>query len=789
MKAVGHSISGIIIPLFCGILVVCFPSQAAAQTSAVSQRVTMGTDLSIYGYASTVETPYGDLAAAGSYASSIFRNYPLVSLFSKNGNLQWSLKLGLGEAPERFVGGVTAMHTATSGDLLVAGWVNTNKNLDIQFPYEDAFLAKISASGAVSWIWRFDRNRTSCVRENYFRPFLLTELPDGDIFLAADYFDCLDESKRLVMMRLAPEGSLKWSSTYEGSLSLALRGGVDARNGLISFWGRGPGTGSGGVLEKFEVDPQTGRILAYKTWAIDPQFDQPNHLFSGENVRSQVLPNGHTLVTGVSADAYGLKNTRPVIFSALEFDAQDVFLKGFHIIPAQPDSGTISLNIKPALDGSVVMQRTLKLSAERTTTDLAVFRDGQWLSQRRFLDMPLGLETPDPVHLFTDGTFALLNQFQGVVDYYFLQSQDRSSGCLGNTDPGFPLFAHRPAFYRPISSSLPRLVADTITGVSVASESVLQAFQVGNRFNLGPDQAICEGNNATLAAPYGFEQYLWSNGQRDRVITVSAPGVYSCRVTDACGQVFTDSVEVKSARLVNLILERQVAICPGEELQITALGTFREYRWGPDYEISSNLGSPELRARPLKDTAYYLEARDPSGCSVYDTVKVRISKPIAFSLAGETIICPGDRLVLSGPAGMSNYLWSDGSTGKDLEVRKKGTYSLTVLNADRCPSSASLTVLAGDCPTAFFMPNAFTPNGDGLNDQIRPVIRGDLAQYRFSIYNRWGQLVFSTMDPDVGWDGRLAGQQQPGQVFTWKCQWQMEGGEPQAKMGTVVLIR
>jgi gliding motility-associated-like protein len=781
----------IIIPLICWVGQFFNPSVSYGQLGNGSQRVTMGTGLSIFGYTCTVESASGTLAAAGSYTGSVYRNYPMVSMFSKSGTLQWNLNLGLGEPPGQSVGSVTAMHASASGDLIVAGWINTNKSVDIQFPYEDAFLARISPAGAVLWVWRLDRNRTDCIRENYFRPFLLTELPGGDLFMAADQLNCLDERRQLVMTRFGPDGGQRWTTVYEGNLGLSMRGGVDTRNGLISFWSKGQNTGPGnsGLLEKFQVDPQTGRMVAYKTWAVDATADQTARIFSGENIQSQLLPNGHTIVTGVSTDAYGLHNEPTVIFSALEFDEQDLFIKGYHITPAKSDSGTVALNIKPGLNGTVVMQRNAKLSAERRATDLAVFQNGTWLSQRRFADMEPGQETPDPVHLFTDGSFALLNQYQGVVDYYYLQQNDQSLVCLGNTNPGSQYFVHRPAFYRPIPAAMPRQVPDTINGLSVSSFSVFQEPTEGNRLNLGADQTICSGNGVTLTAPYGFQAYRWSNGEDSRVITVYNPGIFYCTVTDACGSSFTDSVQVKDVDSINLLMESNVLLCPGQELRISAPDVFKEYRWGPDYAISTNPGSPELRARPGKDTSYFLEARHPSGCKVYDTVQVQISKPVKFSLAKDLMICPGDSILLTGPSGPYQYRWNSGSSARTLFVREKGIYTLTVLNDAGCPSIETTTIRAGDCPQSFFMPNAFTPNGDGLNDQIRPVLRGSLLEFRFSIFNRWGQMVFSTVDPDAGWDGRVSGQLQPGQVFTWKCDWKLEGGAPQQRAGTVVLIR
>ncbi len=87
------------------------------------------------------------------------------------------------------------------------------------------------------------------------------------------------------------------------------------------------------------------------------------------------------------------------------------------------------------------------------------------------------------------------------------------------------------------------------------------------------------------------------------------------------------------------------------------------------------------------------------------------------------------------------------------------------------------------------MPTAFTPNNDGKNDLIKPLLFGNILHYQFKIYNRWGQLVFQANDPGKGWDGRLKGLDMDGNVYVWVCQYQLEGESSETKKGSIVLIR
>jgi gliding motility-associated-like protein len=90
-----------------------------------------------------------------------------------------------------------------------------------------------------------------------------------------------------------------------------------------------------------------------------------------------------------------------------------------------------------------------------------------------------------------------------------------------------------------------------------------------------------------------------------------------------------------------------------------------------------------------------------------------------------------------------------------------------------------------------FVPNAFTPNGDGHNDLLRPINLNNepVTQFKFAIFNRWGQRIFESRDPLSGWDGRMLGTEQPTGVYVWQLQYQFPQGPLTNHSGTVVLMR
>jgi gliding motility-associated-like protein len=121
------------------------------------------------------------------------------------------------------------------------------------------------------------------------------------------------------------------------------------------------------------------------------------------------------------------------------------------------------------------------------------------------------------------------------------------------------------------------------------------------------------------------------------------------------------------------------------------------------------------------------------------------------------------------------------------------TSTYTVVGTDSsgyCSDTATVQVrISAGCAPDVYLPNAFTPNGDGTNDLFGVILTGDFALEYFRIYSRWGQLVFETADPLQAWDGRFRSQEQPVGVYTFVVNGAAIGVEPVTISGNVTLIR
>jgi gliding motility-associated-like protein len=178
------------------------------------------------------------------------------------------------------------------------------------------------------------------------------------------------------------------------------------------------------------------------------------------------------------------------------------------------------------------------------------------------------------------------------------------------------------------------------------------------------------------------------------------------------------------------------------------------------------------------------------GCKSRDSITIGLLNKSSLSLGRDTAICLGDSIRLGREIALiSSYQWSTGDTIPKIVVLDAGLYILTVTNS--CGVFIdSITVSDKNCSCLEVIPTAFSPNGDGVNDSFRFFSTCPLIDYSMHIYNRWGQLVYSTTLVTDSWDGAYEGQQQPLGVYAVSVSHRISTHTPQKyTVGTVTLIR
>lgn len=156
----------------------------------------------------------------------------------------------------------------------------------------------------------------------------------------------------------------------------------------------------------------------------------------------------------------------------------------------------------------------------------------------------------------------------------------------------------------------------------------------------------------------------------------------------------------------------------------------------------------------------------------------------------DTIVCVGDKLSLNVRTPQSKeYLWDNGLFYPDRIITEAGHYRVTVMN-DCSVDQKEFTVDFKECPCNAFVPTAFTPNNDGLNDLFKPVIKCLAKNYTLRIYNRYGSVVFESSQINSGWNGKIGDSELPNGVYVWMFEYTNPNTKNVVqKKGTVVLIR
>ena len=162
----------------------------------------------------------------------------------------------------------------------------------------------------------------------------------------------------------------------------------------------------------------------------------------------------------------------------------------------------------------------------------------------------------------------------------------------------------------------------------------------------------------------------------------------------------------------------------------------------------------------------YWQQVNAGGCLFSDTINVGYLNPPTISLPNDTIVCEDSHIEVVLPQGNYNLLWSDGKDDFVRSLTQAGMYSVTATNI--CGSStATINLGFKNCNCYLYFPNAFTPDGNDLNECFGAVYDCEFEFYHFYIYNRWRELLFETNNPTVCWDGKYKNEAVTSDVYVW----------------------
>lgn len=299
---------------------------------------------------------------------------------------------------------------------------------------------------------------------------------------------------------------------------------------------------------------------------------------------------------------------------------------------------------------------------------------------------------------------------------------------------------------------------------STGCDSIITLHLTVNKKFTDQTRVICEGDT------------FFAGGSNQ---TTAGTYIDTLQTILGCDSVVTTHLNVNPKPAPELGNDRN--LCRNSQYVLTP-GNFDTYLW----QDNSTTANFTVNAAGL----YWVKVTNSFNCSATDTFRVTaiLESPADF-LKETDSICNYSTLEIIPTNSYSSYQWSTGSTGNKIIIQSPGSYHLRVTDASGCEGKDSITVFAKQCLLGLYIPSAFTPNKDGKNDLFIPQVFGNLKQFKLTVYNRWGTVVFQTNDPQRGWDGMVNGFLQDNAVFVWVCSYQLEGLAPKTEKGTVTLIR
>lgn len=317
------------------------------------------------------------------------------------------------------------------------------------------------------------------------------------------------------------------------------------------------------------------------------------------------------------------------------------------------------------------------------------------------------------------------------------------------------------------------------------------------------DTTICRGDTVQLKIVSDAFKYSWVPAVQTLNAAVKNPLVVtntttSYEVTASIGScIARGRIAVKTVPYPYVNAGADTTICYNSHVQLKGNTDGFSFNWTPGALLNNSTVLNPL-TRLQRTTSFILKGYDTQGCPKpgIDTVLVKVL-PTIYAFAGrDTSVITGQSLQLRATGGL-RYTWlpatglSDAGIAAPVAIHYQPNeglrYKVLVYNEAQCIDSAFITVKVFKTLPSVFVPNAFTPNGDGSNDLLKPVIAGMERIEYFRIFNRWGQQVFSAAN-GRGWDGKVGGKLQDPGIFVWMVKAMDYKGQPYFKKGTIMLI-
>ncbi len=325
----------------------------------------------------------------------------------------------------------------------------------------------------------------------------------------------------------------------------------------------------------------------------------------------------------------------------------------------------------------------------------------------------------------------------------------------------------------------------------------------------------CKGN-ACITASGGIPPYtyLWSNGATDSCVFGMPTGIYTIKVSDnSCiKNIHIDTIPLTKFGHTTITPTNPV-ICAGDSIALVATNSSPgiSYHWSNGHignvnkvapsstktftvittnGVCSDTNSATVKVNPIKLTSLNPIICNgesyPVGNNLYTTsgiykdtlatyltcdsiitTNLKVIPPPELNFIKDTVICKGKTMLLDASNQYSTYLWQDSSKNPTYTIRQEGIYWVKVSVDSNCVVIDSIKIQYQDCFIPIYIPNSFTPNGDGLNDEFKIETMAEFSEFKMYIYDRWGELLFESDDKTYAWDGTYKGKKVNNDIYVY----------------------
>jgi gliding motility-associated-like protein len=451
--------------------------------------------------------------------------------------------------------------------------------------------------------------------------------------------------------------------------------------------------------------------------------------------------------------SHGMKNN--YVFESFDFDAVCGTVSNANYIPVEYDWGHIGSIAFSASDTLLYIvsrhhkERLIQLSGSNLQNHV-VLRE----HSRRIWDLKLG---PDKRIYFVDGNYEDENYTPYKIG--IIHNPDRvGTQCLPEAF-SLKLFDHQMYRYKDIHQRLPDFAEGKTITNPINDGMVTQKGHCANQ----PAQF-------KFNTTYPFDSIKWelAPGEYSNQTTVqhtyTRGGKYQISLTIyRCGisYIFFDSITILEAPEFNFPTDTFKCVTNNIILNGPAC---ENYLW-------SNRQTQQLIT--IKDTGTIWLRAGNGNCFSYDTIVVKNYNDAITDIGSEYFLCEDEKemVKLDAGEGFTAYKWTPtNDTTQWIMVKQVGNYFVKVTDNNGCTGNDD-TKVNRKCGVTLYIPNVFTPNNDGNNDVFLPI-GSDVVTYELKIYNRWGQLVFTSNDVSFGWDGTIDGKAAAGDVYVYQITYQ-----------------